>query len=77
MRRWTYLTILGRSNKRTTIITMYRPCNVRIEDVGGSTVAKKQWLIMQNKNRNEHPHKSVIKDIIKKRKNSFKIITKS
>lgn len=30
MKRWTYITILGRDNQRTTIITIYRPCNTRI-----------------------------------------------
>ena len=32
---------------------MYRPYNARIEDIGGITVVKQQWLIMNKKNKNK------------------------
>ena len=44
---WTFLTILGKNNSRTTIFTMYRPCKGQIETVGDTTIIKQQWLIMQ------------------------------
>ena len=65
MGRWSTLAVLGKNIKRTTIITMYRPCNVMIENVGVTTVIKQQWLIMQKSNRYEHPHKAIITDTIK------------
>ena len=65
MGRWSTLTVLGKNNKRTTIITMYRPCKVKIENAGITTVVKQQWLIMQKSNRYEHPHKATITDAIK------------
>ena len=43
---------------------MYRPCNVKIENAGITTVIKQQWLIMQKSNRYEHPHKTIITDTI-------------
>ena len=59
MKRWTYITILGRDNQRTTIIMIYRPCNTRIEDIGGTTV------VNNTKKKKEYPHKAAIIDIIK------------
>ena len=59
-------TVLGKNNTRTTIITIYRPCNVKIENAGITTVIKQQWLIMQKSNRYEHPYKAIITDAIKK-----------
>ena len=56
-----YANSTRKNNKRTTIITMYRPCKVKIENAGITTVIKQQWLIMQKSNRYEHPHKAIIK----------------
>ena len=66
MGRWSTLTVLGKDNKRTIIITMYRPCKVKIAKAGITTVIKQQRLIMQKSNRYEHPHKVIITDVIKK-----------
>ena len=65
MGRWITLTVLGKNNKRTTIIIMHRPCNVKIDNAGITIVLKHQWLIMQKSNRYEHPHKVIITDAIK------------
>ena len=40
MGRWSTLTVLGNNNERTIIITMYRPCNLKIENSGITTVIK-------------------------------------
>ena len=40
MGRWTYLTILGKYNRRTTIFTMYRQCKKSIRSIEDSTVTK-------------------------------------
>ena len=45
--RWMFITLLGKNNERTTIFTMYRPYNSPIESVGGATVIKQQWLLLQ------------------------------
>ena len=45
--RWTYLIILGKYNRQTTIFTMYRSCKARIISIGDSTVITKQWLVIQ------------------------------
>ena len=65
MGRWSTLTVLGKNNKRITIITMYRPRNVKIENAGITTLIKQQWLIMQKSNRYEQSHKKIITDTIK------------
>ena len=59
-----FLTLLGKNNGRTTIFTMYRPCNSSIEPVGGATVIKQQWLLLQEQKRNIHPNQAAITDII-------------
>ena len=61
--RWTYLTILGKYNRRTTIFTMCRPCRGSISSMG-EMVIKQQWLVMQQTKRKDHPHKAIIIDII-------------
>ena len=47
--RWTFLIHYWKKNNgsETTIFTRYRPCNSPIESVGGSTVIKQQWLLLQ------------------------------
>ena len=40
--RWTFMTLLGKHNSRTTIFNMYRPCDSLIDSVGGVTVIKQQ-----------------------------------
>ena len=65
MRWWTFMSILGKHNKRKTIFNMYRPCNTNLHNAGESTVVRQQWLIMQEINRQEHPHDAAIIDIIK------------
>ena len=47
MRWWTFMSILGKHNKRKTIFNMYRPCNTNLHNAGESTVVRQQWLIMQ------------------------------
>ena len=64
MGRWTFLTILGKNNYRTTIFTMYRPCKDQIETVRDTTIIKQQWLIMQQTKRKDHPRQVAIIDII-------------
>ena len=58
--RWTFITLLGKNNSRTSIFNMYRPCDSPIESVGGSTVIKQQWLLLQEQKREIHPHKAAI-----------------
>ena len=48
----------------TTILTMNQPCNSPIESVGGATVIKQQWLLLQKQKRYIHPHQAAITDII-------------
>ena len=44
---------------------MYRPGDTSIEKTGPSTVIKKKWLILQQKNRtNIYPHDAAINDLI-------------
>ena len=78
MGRWTFLTILGKNNSRTTIFTMYRPCKGQIETVGDTTIIKQQWSIMQQTKRKEHPRQAAIADIIiainKKQEENHKIV---
>ena len=38
MRTWTLMSILGRHNKRTTILSMFRPYKVDLNNFGESTV---------------------------------------
>ena len=64
MGSWTYLTILGKCNRGTTIFTIYRPFKGIIASMGDSTVIKQQWLVMQHTKRKDRPHKAVILDII-------------
>ena len=78
MKRWTFITILGRNNTRTLIFTMYRPCKGNIATVGDTTIIKQQWLVMQQTPRKEHPRDATITDIIiainKKRKEDHNIV---
>ena len=48
---------------------MYRPCKVKIENVGITTMLKQQRLIMQQSTRHEHLHTAIITDAIKEIKN--------
>ena len=43
---------------------MYRPCDSPIESVGGATVIKQQWLLLQEQKREIHLHKAAIIDIM-------------
>ena len=63
--RQTYITIISKNNNKTSIYTLYRPCNSNIESVECSTVIKQQWLLLQEKKRDEHPYRVAVKDIIK------------
>ena len=78
MGRWTFMSILGKHNKITTIFNMYRSCNTNLHNAGESTVVRQQWLIMQKIYRQEHPHDEaityIIKDINKKREAGNEII---
>ena len=78
MGRWTYATILGRNNKKTTVFNVYRPGKMKVEDAGSSTVIKQQWIMMQQQGRDEHPHNATLKDLIKaiqqKQKHNHEII---
>ena len=64
MGQWTFLSILGRHNKRITIFTTYKPCKRSIEIVEHSTVIKHQWLVIKSKQYNQHPHQAAINDVI-------------
>ena len=44
---------------------MYIPCKAIMGDNVGVIAVKQQWLIMQKSNRNEHPHKAAINNVIK------------
>lgn len=59
MGRLTFMTVLGQKNKRITIISMYRPDDTSINATEKFTVVKQQWLIMQKKGKDGHPHKAV------------------
>ena len=61
--RWTFTTILGKNNNKTTIFNVYRPGNTAIELVGNSTVIKQQWII-QKYLKKGHPHDVTINDLI-------------
>ena len=78
MGRWTFITILGKNNTRTSIFTMYRPCKGNIATIGDTTIIKQQWLVMQQTQRKEHPRDAAITDIIiainKKRNNNHNIV---
>ena len=43
---------------------MYQLCNSPIESVGGETVIKQQWLLLQEQKRSIHPHQATLTDII-------------
>ena len=64
MGKWTYLTILDKDNRRTTIFTMYRTCKGIISYMGDSKLIKQQWLVMQHIHRKNYLHKTAIIDII-------------
>ena len=78
MGRWTNFTILGKDLKQTSIFSVYRACNISIETAGNTTIVKQQWLLMQRTNRQQHPHKATIDDLIieikKKQKKGHEII---
>ena len=78
MGRWTNLTILGKDLQQTSIFNVYRACNTPIESAGSTTIVKQQWLLMQKTNRQQHPHKATIDDLIieikKKQKSKHEII---
>ena len=42
MGRWTFITILGKNNTRTSIFTIYRPCKGNIANVEDTTMIKQQ-----------------------------------
>jgi len=48
----TYITILRKNNRITTIYTMYRPYKESINAMGDSTVIKQWWLAMKNTKEN-------------------------
>ena len=48
----TYITILRKNNRITTIYTMYRPYKESINAMGDSTVIKQWWLAMKNTKKN-------------------------
>ena len=64
MGRWTFITILGKNNSRTTIFAMYRPCKGHIETVGDTTIIKQQWLVMQQTKIKDHRRNAAVTDII-------------
>ena len=49
MGRCTFMTVLGKENKRTTTIRMYHPGDTNINENGKFTIIEQQWLIMQRK----------------------------
>ena len=76
--RWTFTTLLGRNNNKTTIFNLYRPGNTEVTLVGNSTVTKQQWIILKQLNRKGHPHDVIINDLIlaikEKQKNNDEIM---
>lgn len=70
--RWAFMTLLGKDNSKNTIFNMYRPRDSPIDSVGGATVIKQQWLLLQEQKRDIHPHKAVIIDIMDAIKNKQK-----
>ena len=78
MKRWANFTILGEDLRQTSILNVYRVCNTSIETAGSTTIVKQQWLLMQRTNRQEHPYKATIDDLIveikKKQQNKHEII---
>ena len=66
LQRWTYITVMGKENKKTIIFTVYRPDKKYIESVSHTTVIKQQYLQLQRQSRNNiHPHNASIDDLIK------------
>ena len=63
--RWTYATILGRNNTKTTVFNVYRPGKMKVKDAGSSTVIKQQCIMMQQQGRDEHPHNATLNDLVK------------
>ena len=57
--------LLGKNNRRTTIITAYRPCLGSIETAEISTILKQQWLVLQYNKGEEHHIVVAINDLIK------------
>lgn len=44
------------------MIKMYTPCDSPIDLVGGTTIIKQKWLLLQEQKRDIHPHKTAIID---------------
>ena len=76
--RWTNFTIFGKDLQQTSIFNVYRVYNTSIKNAGSTTIVKQQWLLMQRTNRQQHPHKATIDDLIvetkKKQENKYEII---
>ena len=73
---WTFTTLLGRNNNKTTIFNVHRPINTAVELVGNSTLIKQQWIILNQLNRKGHPHDVIINDLIQAIKEKQITITK-
>ena len=76
MGRCTNFTILGKDFQQTSIFNVYRVCNTSIESARSTTIVKQQWLLMQRTNRQQHPHKATIDDLIVEIKKKQKTDTK-
>ena len=76
--RWTFMTLFGKKNSRTTIFNMYRQFDSPIYSVGEATVIKQQWLLLQEQRKDIHPHNAAIIDIIeaikKKQKEGHEVL---
>ena len=76
--RWTFMTLFGKKNSRTTIFNIYRQFDSPIYSVGEATVIKQQWLLLQEQRKDIHPHKAAIIDIIeaikKKQKEGHEVL---
>ena len=64
MGRWTNIPILGKELQQTSLFNVYSVCNTSIESAGSTNVVKQQWRLMQRTNRQQHPHKEAIDNLI-------------
>ena len=48
--RWSFITISGREQPIITIISVYRVCDIQIQNAGPITNAKQQWQILEERN---------------------------